>query len=133
MRSASKVFLIIGFVTALLSALGLIITASVFIFMSKSADANRWIIEGIQSGTITSSFNGTVEEQAKAIQELMGVLAVVFFVIGGIMLLLSIIVIATIRSTSTAKNIAILIIGVLIGNLFIILGGAFGLADGEKA
>ena len=67
MRKASNIVLLVGaIVSYLLTALFIILSAIFFILGSPNNE--QFIIDGLNNGTIQTSFNGTVEEKAAFIQ-----------------------------------------------------------------
>ena len=67
MKKAGKVLLIIGVIFSILCVIGFVAGGIVFSVFTNPEYKNA-IVQGLQDGTITSSFPGTVEEQAANIQ-----------------------------------------------------------------
>lgn len=62
MRTASKILLLVGGIVSFVTAFTLFIVSIVFLVCS-APEAKESIVEGINNGTITSSFPGTPVEQ----------------------------------------------------------------------
>ena len=71
MKKASEILLLIGFILAIISAVGLFIAAIIF-FVLGSPAMKEMIIEGINNGSIVvNGFKGTAEEAATIYQAAM--------------------------------------------------------------
>lgn len=129
MKKASDILLIIGFVLGILGVIiGIVLTITLFAF-AGNRDA---IIEGLQNGTIHTSFVGTVEQQADAIIRIARGAA-----IGGLVGVILSIVFCVVSLLAERKGtaglyIAALIFSVLATNIVSIVGAILGLVSGGQ-
>ena len=79
MRKASKILMLVAGIVSILVAIGLFITAIVLLSCTLP-DAKEAIIEGLQNGTITTTFQGTIDQKAEYIQALFAALGVIFII-----------------------------------------------------
>jgi len=128
MKKAGNILLIVGIVTTIFSIIGLVIALVIFFIFADPAYKND-IINMINSGQITSSFSGTVEEQATQIQFLFKVIGIVFVIISVGYLLNVISPIVAIKKGSKTAYVITLIFGIIFFNLFILIGSILGLVD----
>ena len=80
MRKASDIVLLVGGILEILATLTFAALALVFMILSSPASAEI-IKEGLQNGTITTSFAGSVDEQVAVIQLAFKAMGVVFVVL----------------------------------------------------
>ena len=80
MRKASDIVLLVGGILEILATLTFMALALVFMILSSPASAEI-IKEGLQNGTITTSFAGSVDEQVAVIQLAFKAMGVVFVVL----------------------------------------------------
>ena len=80
MRKASDIVLLVGGILEILATLTFMALALVFMILASPASAEI-IKEGLQNGTITTSFAGSVDEQVAVIQLAFKAMGVVFVVL----------------------------------------------------
>ena len=129
MKKASDILLIIGFVLGIIGVIvGIVLTITLF-SVAGNRDA---IIQGLENGTIHTSFVGTVEQQADAIIRLIrgvaigGVVGVILSIIFCVISLLAE------RKGTVGLYIAALILSVLATNIVSIVGAILGLVSGGQ-
>ncbi len=79
MRKASKILMLVAGIVSIFVAIGLFITAIVLLVCTLP-EAKETIIEGLQNGTITTTFQGTIDQKAEYIQALFAALGVIFII-----------------------------------------------------
>ena len=87
------------------------------------------IIASLKDGSMTTSYTGTYEEMATAIQALFGGLAFAFIIIGAFYLITPIVSLIASSSNSKGLHIVGLVLSILGFDMILILGNAFGLAN----
>ena len=80
MRKASDIVLLVGGIVEILATITFLALAIVFMVLASPASAEI-IKEGLQDGTITTSFVGSVDEQVAMIQLVFNAVGVVFVVL----------------------------------------------------
>ena len=129
MKKASDILLIIGFVLGIIGVIvGIVLTITLF-SVAGNRDA---IIQGLENGTIHTSFVGTVEQQADAIIRMVRGVA-----IGGLVGVILSIVFCVVSLLAERKGtvglyIAALILSVLATNIVSIVGAILGLVSGGQ-
>ena len=131
MRKIGNILILVGSILALVSVLGLVI-GSVVLFVLSSPAMHTFIVEGIQNGTISTSFNGDPESVAKQIQALMLMIGIILLIVT-----LPTIAVASIGFAARTREtqglyIAVLVFAVLSGTLINIIGSVLGLIDPKK-
>ena len=127
MKKASEILLLIGFILAIVGAVGLFITAIVF-FVLGSPAMREMIIEGINNGTIViNGFTGTAEEAATIYQAAMlgtgfGMLVGAAVEVGG-----AVVCFLARQKQRQGLYIATIVLGALGAGACLIVGGIFGL------
>ncbi|MBR6071859.1 MAG: hypothetical protein IKP77_03380 [Acholeplasmatales bacterium] len=131
MKKAGNVLIIIGIILTSLSTIGLVIAGIVFMVLSNPENKQE-IMKGIADGTINTSFEGSLSEQADMVLILLKTLGIVF-VIASVYLLIDIIVSSlAVKRKTKGLYIAVIVLNVLFFNLLLFLGGIFGLVDDDK-
>ena len=128
MKSASKILIIVGSILSFLGFIGLIVTAIIFFNMAAPSNKDA-IIASLKDGSMTTSYTGTYEEMATAIQALFGGLAFAFIIIGAFYLITPIVSLIASSSNSKGLHIVGLVLSILGFDMILILGNAFGLAN----
>ena len=127
MKKASEILLLIGFILAIISAVGLLIAAIVF-FVLGSPAMKEFVIEGINNGTIVvNGFNGSAEDAALFYQAAMigggvGMLIAMAIEIAG-----AIVCFFARQRQVQGLYIASIVLGALGAGACLIVGGVFGL------
>lgn len=131
MKKAGNVLIIIGIILTSLSMIALVVAGIIFMVVSNPENKEE-IMKSIADGTINTTYEGTLSEQADMVLILFKTLGIVF-VIASVYLLIDIIVsgVAVKRKTK-GLYIAVIILNVLFFNLILFLGGIFGLVDDDK-
>ena len=132
MKSASKVLIILGSIFSFIGVLVLLIFSIVF-FVTSSNGGRDALVEGIKNGTITSSYTGTPEEVADAVQVMARILAMVFLSISLIYLIAPIISLIAMGSDSKTMHIVALVFSILGFDVILILGNIFSIATPEES
>lgn len=131
MRTASKILLLVGGIVSFVTAFTLFIVSIVFLVCS-APEAKESIVEGINNGTITSSFPGNPVEQAEKIQALFAILGIVFII--WVFLCIANGILALIGRSK--QNKPMLIINIVFGILSCVtinfVGGIFGLIANSR-
>lgn len=131
MRKIGNILLLIAGILTIVGSLGCVAGAiTLLIFSDPSYHA--MIVDGLSNGTIQSSLPGTPEEVATEIQ--------LMFLIFGIVLAVEVLfaigcaVVAFLarNKQSSGLYIANIVLGVLNGSIFSILGGLFGVLSADK-
>jgi len=121
MKEASRILILIGFVFAVL---GVVFTLgfAIFSIVVASPSSTSIIIDGLKNGTIHTSFVGTVEQQAAAIQKIFVGLSTFMFISFAIEVGSSIFAFMANHRDSMAVTICALIFAILTGNIILIIG-----------
>ena len=126
MKKATRILLLVSGIMSIVDAVILLITSIVFMVLS-SPSLRQYYVDGLRDGSVHSSFTGSPEEVAKAIQA-------VFLVVGIILLFVTIFAIANAVVSFLARNkeskglyIMAIVFGVLSGVAVSVVGGIFGL------
>ena len=127
MKRAGNVLIIVGIVFAVISAITLVVGGILFLVFSNPVNREA-IIQGLQDGTINTTFEGTLEEQAIQIQTLFQVLGIVFFIISAAYAVDILISSLAARGRSKALYLTTLVFNVIFFNVLLFLGAVFGLA-----
>lgn len=131
MRTASRIILIVGSIISIVVALIFFIIGGVFAFAGSVPTEE--IVAQLQAGTVTSTFPGTVQEQAEAIKAMSTGLGV-FFIIAAVFNVLNTIFgfVANAKKT-TGLHVCNIVFGVLSLTEVTLVGGIFGLiANGQE-
>lgn len=131
MKKAGNVLIIVGTVFTIFTIVGLLITGIIFL-ISSNPDNKQVIMDKIADGTITTSFTGSVSEQADKIQQLLKVLGVVFMILTGGYLLIAIVSFLAIAKKTKGFYITTIVLNVIFFNLLTLLGGIFALVGEES-
>lgn len=127
MKKASEILLLIGFIFAIISAVGLLIAAIVF-FVLGSPAFKEMVIEGINNGSIVvNGYSGSAEEAANIYQAAMigagvGMLIAMALEVAGTIVCFM----ARTRQTQ-GLYIATIVLGALGCGPCLVVGGIFGL------
>ena len=122
----------------ILYIIGIIIEAVIFvlffvggyIFLSLlGADSKKDIIELLQTGKMTTTFEGTLEEQAVQIQGLFMVLGIVFMVIAGLSIACMFIAFFANRIKSKKLYIVQIVSNVIVFNILLLIAGILGIKE----
>lgn len=132
MKNAAKILMLIGAIISIFAAVTFLILGLVFVLMGIDSEAKNSIIQGLSDGTITTTFEGTYEEQATAIQLVYAVLGFAF-VIWTVVLLIGSVITFVARSKYNKPLLIITIILGVVGMVYInSVGAVFGLIDNSR-
>ena len=132
MRTASRTLLLVGAILSIVCILTFLIIGGVFSFVGSLSVEE--IVKGINDGSINSSFEGTVQEQAEAIKLTFTVLGVVFLVFGVCCIPNAVLGFMGMKKRVNAFYVCNIVFGALSGTVVTILGGIFGLvANAQEA
>ena len=131
MRKIGNILILVGSVLAFVSMAGLII-GSIVMFVFASPAMHTFIVEGLQNGTITSSFNGDPESVAKQIQALLLMIAIILLVITLPTIAVAVVGLAARSRETQGLYITVLVLAVLSGTLINIIGSVLGLVDPKR-
>ena len=131
MRKIGNILILVGSIIAIVSILGLVI-ASIVMFVLSSPAMHTFIVEGLENGTISSSFNGDAESVAKQIQALMLMIGIILLVITLPTIAVAIVGFSARSKETQGLYIAVLVFAVLSGTLINIIGSVLGLIDPKK-
>ena len=130
MRKASDIVLLVGGILEILATLTFMALALVFMILSSPASAEI-IKEGLQNGTITTSFAGSVDEQVAVIQLAFKAMGVVFVVLT----VFSLIGCVVSFLAKAKKTNPLYVLAIIFGALSIevpLVGGIFGLIANKR-
>ncbi len=130
MKKAGQILLLISGIFTIISAIAVIIGGIVCLVFA-GPELRQVIIDGIKDGTITTTIPGTPEEVAAILQST--------FLVVGISLLASVIVIVGcavvaflgVKFNSKGLYIANIVLGIVGGSIFSLIGGILCLASNE--
>ena len=126
-KTLKDIFSLIAAIFASIASLLLLGSGVLFIVLA-SHNATDFIVEGLRNGTINTTMNGTPEEVAQALQAtLFPALAIVMFIIFAFALGGAILCFLQRGKDSEGLSIAVLVLGVLSGDIIVILAGVFGI------
>ena len=132
MRTASRTLLLVGAILSIVCILTFLILGGVFSFVGSLSVEE--IVKGINDGSINSSFEGTVQEQAEAIKLTFTVIGVVFIVLGVCCIPNAVLGFMGMKKRVNAFYVCNIVFGALSGTVVTILGGIFGLvANAQEA
>ncbi|MBQ9448350.1 MAG: hypothetical protein IJU60_00560 [Acholeplasmatales bacterium] len=132
MRTASRTLLLVGAILSIVCILTFLIIGGVFSFVGSLSVEE--IVKGINDGSINSSFEGTVQEQAEAIKLTFTVIGVVFLVLGVCCIPNAVLGFMGMKKRVNAFYVCNIVFGALSGTVVTILGGIFGLvANAQEA
>ena len=131
MRKASNIVLLVGaIVSYLLTALFIILSAIFFILGSPNNE--QFIIDGLNNGTIQTSFNGTVEEKAAFIQLLSTSFGIAFVIVAILALLSGFMSLSARKKPTPTRLVLAIIFGAISGVTVPIIGAVFGFIANSK-
>ena len=131
MRKIGNVLLIIAGVFAILGSVGCLI-GGIVLFVFSSPQYTAMIIEGLENGTIRSTLPGTPEQVAMQVQLMFLIFAIVLIVEVAIAIGCAVVAFLARSKQSGGLYIANIVLGVLNGSLFSVLGGIFGLVGKDE-
>ena len=132
MRKIGNILLLIAGILTILGTVGYIV-ASIMLFVFSGPAYKDALIEGLTNGTIHSSLPGTPEQVAGEIQVIFLAFAIVcavevLFAIG-----CAVVAFLARSKQSSGLYIANIVLGVLNGSIFSIIGGILGVLPGDNA
>ena len=128
MKEASRILILIGLVFAVLGAV-VTLAFAIFSIVAASPSSTSAIIDGLKNGTIHTSFVGTVEQQAAAIQRIFVGLSTIMFISFAIEVGSSIFAFMANHRDSIGVTICALIFAILTGNIILLIGAILMLVD----
>jgi len=131
MKKTGNILIIIGMIFTIISFAGLLI-AGIVLTVYSSPDNKAEIMKGLLDGSITSSYDGTVSEQADAILTLFKVLGIVFFILSAGYCIAIFVDSLSLKRSSTGSYIAVIIVNVIFFNILGLIGGILGLVDDKQ-
>ena len=126
MKKASNIILLIGAILSFASIIGLLIGA-IILFVLGSPVCTQFIIDGINNGSINSSYGGSVEEVATFVQLTLIITAVVLLIVAVPTVASGILALRARRLEKEGLYIASIVLGVVCGNVIIIVGAILGM------
>ena len=129
MQKAAKILLLIGFIFSIFSVVTVAILTIVLFAMSGQKDV---IIQGLQDGSITTSFVGTVEQQADAICRSLSLAGTVLAIFLVIEIAYSVVTFVTMKKGTTGWYVASLVLSILGGGILILIGSILGLVSNTE-
>ena len=132
MKTASKILLIVGASLSMIMAVTFIILGVVFVFMGIDPQAKADIINGLENGTVHSSFTGTTEEQAVYIQAMFFALGFVFVIWAALLVLGGTFSFISVAKKKTPLYILAIVFGIISCVFLNSVGAIFGLISNSK-
>lgn len=126
MKIASRVLLVIGAVVSIIVTIIFVILSIQFFNLASPENTNA-IIEGLRNGTITTTFPGTNQEKAAAIQMTFGIFATVYLIFAILTFFNFIIALASIGVKRKGAMIANIVFGFLSMMTLNAIAGILGL------
>ena len=131
MRKASDILLIIAIAFGAFSSVMMIFLTGASFYITSPAYTDL-IIEGLKNGTITTTFVGTVEEQAHEIQRQFVTIAVVVLLFTLLLIARIVLGVFAKKRKSNKFYIATLVPSALSLDVLFILGSIFGLVANKQ-
>jgi len=128
MKKAGNILIIIGIILCAISGALLVATGIIFLVYANPQFRHE-IVKMLQDGSMTTSFTGSLEEQAAQIQQLFQVFGIIFFIIAAGYAIDIVIASLTARGRSKGLYITTLVFNVIFFNLILIIGSVFGLTS----
>lgn len=126
MKKASNYVLLAGIIYSFVVVVALCVVAGIFLSIN-TPDGKQAIMQGLQNGTIQTSFTGTAEQQANQIIVLLVIFAVYFFVMAFFALINAFIAIMGKSKKTKGLYILNIVLGVISGVYVNAVGAIFGL------
>ena len=126
MKKVSNVLLLIGAILSFISVFALIIVGIVM-FVFASPMMKDLIIEGINNGSIQSSFTGDAETVAASVQQLFLIVGIVMLVISLPTIIVAIISLVARKKMTNGLMITVIVLAIISGELINLAGGILGL------
>ena len=130
MRKASDIVLLVGGIVEILATITFLALAIVFVVLASPASAEI-IKEGLENGTITTSFAGSVDEQVALIQLAFKAVGVVFVVLT-VFSLIGCIVSFLAKAKKTNPLYVLAIVFGAVSTYVPLVGGIFGLIANKR-
>ena len=130
MKKAANILYLVGAIFAFISTATLLITGVILLVWS-GPNFTAQIIDGINNGTIHTSFVGTVEQIAAQIQALFVLLGTPFLVIGVFSIVSGFLALRGRNTNGKGIFIANIVFAVLSGNDAILVASIFALIKGD--
>ena len=130
MKKIGNILLIIAGVLTIIGSVGCLIGAIVLGVFS-SPQFTQMIIDGLANGTIKSSIPGTPEQVAAQVQLVFLILAIVWAVEVLFAIGCAVVAFLANKKQTSGLYIANIVLGVLNGSIFSVVGGIFGLVAKE--
>ena len=131
MKKVGNILILLAGIFTIVGAVGVLI-GSIVLFALTSPSATQTIINGIKDGTIQSDLPGTPEEVAAALQASFAVIAVVLLIITFVEVGCAVLAFLARKKQTQGLYIANLVIGILGGSLFSIIGAILCIADNSE-
>lgn len=130
MRKASDIVLLVGGIVEILATITFLALAIVFMVLASPASAEI-IKEGLENGTITTSFTGSVDEQVALIQLAFKAVGVVFVVLT-VFSLIGCVVSFLAKAKKTNPLYVLAIVFGAVSTYVPLVGGIFGLIANKR-
>ncbi|MCR5078556.1 MAG: hypothetical protein K6B65_01350 [Bacilli bacterium] len=131
MKRASQILLLIGEIVEIVGAAVLLLLGIGFLVFALPSMTDV-LIEGLENGSIQTSFVGTNEEAARMIQATFSGVSVLMFVLAAFSAVGAIITIFARRNPTLSLLVATIILGIISGTEVAAVGAIFGIVSTTK-
>lgn len=128
MKKASDILLLLSSIFSFIAFGALIITGLILIVLALPSNS-QWIVDGLNNGTVYSSFGTTVEEKTAIVQLVLTTSSIVVFVIAVLALPCAILALLAKNKGGTSLYVAVLVFAILTTETLGIVGAVLGLID----
>ncbi|MBQ2070662.1 MAG: hypothetical protein II467_07025 [Bacilli bacterium] len=131
MKKASNILLLIGEILEIVYAFLFLLLGVLFLVLTMP-NFTQILIEGINNGSVHSSFQGTPEEIARAIQAMFAAFSVIMFVFAAFNAIGAIITIFARRKLSSGILVTAAVFSFIGGSIVAGVGAIFALVNNEN-
>ena len=131
MKKISDIVLVIGGILGILAILGFL-AGTILSAVIANGGIKDVIVSGIEDGSINVGTDGTTEEKYQYVVAVFKIMMVLFIVLMVFDLMCVIICFVSAKKSKSGLYIADIALGVLLGNLIILIGGILGLIAVNK-
>ena len=128
MKKASDILLLLSSIFSFIAFGALIITGLILIVLALPSNS-QWIVDGLNNGTVYSSFGTTIEEKTAIVQLVLALSSIVVFVIAILALPCAILALLAKNKGGTSLYVAALVFSILTTETLGIVGAILGLID----